>query len=181
MMINTARLGRVLLIALVAGSLNLVSTHRSDAQVLVGGGIKFSTADAFDLGLQAGGYFPIAALPGLRIGGDVSYYFPKTQNVLGVAEVETDLLAFNINGQYVLPLQPALWVYGLAGLSIGRASVSADAPGFGQASETETDTGLNIGGGAEFAVGFGRIYAEAKFVTGDFDRFGIAGGIRIPF
>jgi outer membrane immunogenic protein len=170
-MMNAARLGRVLLIALVAIGLSLVSTHRAEAQNVVGGGLKFSTEDALELGIQAGAYVGMqGVLPGLRIGGDVSYYLP-TDNF--------SLLAFNINGQLHFLVQEALSAYGLAGVSIGRWSFDVDDTIPQETSGTET--GLNLGGGVEFRMGFGLLYAEAKIVTGDLDRFAIAGGLRFPF
>jgi len=172
-MSNPIRFGRTLLAALVAVVLSFAATERANAQIVVGGGIAFTDLDPLDLGIQGNAYFGLPAMPELRIGGDIVYYFPQDG---------FDIIAFNVNAQYHFPLQPGTSVYGLAGLSLARWSFDDDfddIPGF-EFDTSGTETGLNLGGGIEFGVGFGSLYGEAKFVTGDLDRFVVAGGVRIP-
>ncbi len=75
-----------------------------------------------------------------------------------------------------------MMAYALAGLNIGFFKFETDFGGdlFGTGSVTDTEIGLNAGAGAQFDVGFGYAYGEAKLVLGGFDQFVIGGGIRIP-
>lgn len=149
----------------------VIGTSAASAQTVIGAGLAFTDADPFDLGIQVNAYIPIAAVPGLRVGGDFTYYLPQD---------DFNFFAINGNGQYYFMATPELSLYGLGGISFSRLSVDIDEiPGF-DGSASNTDIGINIGVGLEFMVGFGTIFGEAKIVTGDHDRIGIAGGVRIP-
>jgi hypothetical protein len=146
----------------------------SAQQTAVGAGLAYTDLDPFGLGIQVNGYVPIAAIPGLRVGGDFTYYLPESESFNGQS-LDMNLFAINGNAQYFLMAAPEFGLYGLAGLSLARVSVS-----FMGQSESETEMGLNLGIGGEFTVGFGAIFGEAKLVTGDADRIVIAAGVRIP-
>jgi len=147
-------------------------SDRAAAQVHVGGGLIYaSDMGNFDLGIQAGGYFGLEAIPALRLGADLEFYLPQSQTFSGHT-VTNSFVAFNANAHYFLITGETAEVYGLGGLTYGRLSTSGN-------SLTEID--INLGAGAEFPMAFGRPYGELKVVTGDFDRLVLAAGIRIPF
>jgi hypothetical protein len=147
----------------------------SAQQTVVGGGVVYVTdVEGFDLGFQVNGYLAIAAVPGLRVGGDFTYYLPHKET-FGSESITVNLMAFNGNAHYFFMSTPEMGLYGLGGLSLARISAS-----FMGQSESDTEMGLNLGIGAEFHLGFGALYGEAKMVTGDADRIVVGGGIRIP-
>lgn len=162
------------LIAAVCAAAVIGTSAASAQQTVVGGGLAFTDLGEFDLGFQVNAYVPIAAVPGLRVGGDFTYYLPQSETFLGES-IDANFFAINGNAQYYFMAAPELALYGLGGLSFGRASFSVAGE-----SDSDTDIGINIGIGLEFMVGFGTLYGEAKVVTGDYDRIGIAGGVRIP-
>jgi hypothetical protein len=144
--------------------------------------------EPFDLGAQAGLYVGLdRLLPGLRLGGDVEYYFRKSEEVIVVfpdqaagssdeitTTLESGFVAINLNAQYLFLRGAGLDLYGLAGLSTGRASTELLG-----ASQSETRTDLNLGGGLELPFGFLRLYAEAKLVVGEVDRLVAGAGLRL--
>ncbi|PWN07024.1 hypothetical protein [Rhodohalobacter mucosus] len=73
-------------------------------------------------------------------------------------------------------------VYGLAGINITGINVEFDTGGFGSASSSDSEIGLNIGGGAEFDVDFATLFGEAKFggIGHDANQFVVGAGLRFP-
>jgi len=144
----------------------------SAQQTVVGAGVAFTDAEWVDFGFQVNAYVPIGAVPGLRVGGDFTYYLPQD---------DINFFAINGNAQYYFMATPELALYGLAGISFSRISIDIDlGDDFFDFSGSDTDIGINIGIGLEYPVGFGALYGEAKIVTGTYDRIGLAGGVRIP-
>jgi opacity protein-like surface antigen len=177
------------------GGLVLVAalTLPASAQTVVLGGGLVHGADMepFDLGAQAGLYVGLnRLLPGLRLGGDVEYYFRDSEEVVvvfpdqatGFSEeittttLESSFVAINLNAQYLFLRGAGLDLYGLAGLSMGRASTEVLGT-----SQSETRTDLNLGGGLELPLTFLRLYAEAKLVVGEVDRLVAGAGLRLGF
>jgi hypothetical protein len=119
-----------------------------------------------DLDFGIGGFLsvPVPSLdPNLSIVPSFVYYFPE-----GVD-------AFEINGDvmYAFEVSPDTPVlpFAFAGLNIMRISV-------GSASNTEM--GLNLGGGITFRSESVEPFAGAKFEMGDLDGFVIFGGVGFP-
>jgi opacity protein-like surface antigen len=172
--------GKYAALAFALCSAALVGTTQASAQqAVVGGGLTFTDIGDFDLGLQVNGYLPLEAVPGLRLGGDFTYFLPQSESFMG-ASISANFFAINANAQYFFVTGDEFNLYGLGGLSIGRFSISGSEPGYGRESVSNTEMGLNLGGGGEFATGFGAIFGELKLVTGDYDRFTIAAGVRVP-
>jgi hypothetical protein len=124
--------------------------------------------------LEAIGVGAFIAIPvpqlaeGFAIVPDFTWYFPDGGDY------------FEINGDlaYYFPVaadSPVL-PFAFGGLSIGRVSV--DLGQFGEASDT--DVGLNLGGGVEFAAGSLNPFAGAKFELRDNTGFVIFGGLGFP-
>ena len=96
-------------------------------------------------------YFP-DGIDYFEVNGDVAYFFPVSADS---------------------PVMP----FAFAGLSIGRSSVDLG-PTFGDVSDT--DVGLNLGGGVQFAAGSINPFAGAKLELRDNTGFVIFGGLGFP-
>jgi hypothetical protein len=148
--------------------------------VVVGGGLVHGAdMEPFDLGVQAGLYVGLdRLLPGLRLGGDVEHYFRQSEEgvVHGdiIAIIESSFVAINLNAQYLFLRGAGVDLYGLTGLSRGRASTE-----FLGTSRSESRTDINLGGGLELPLAFLRLYGEAKLVVGDPDRLVAGAGLRL--
>lgn len=173
---------RLSALAVVVGALLVGSVAKAENQVgaetetdkVAGVGIVFGTGPD-TVGLQGNGWFGIPAVRGLRVGGDVVIYLPYE-------EVNVDLFFLTINpgAQYVfdipgVPVRP----YAEAGLAIAFARASF--PGGG--SDTNTELGLNLGGGVEYDAGFARIYGMLRyqFLGDNADQLELGGGLRWAF
>jgi hypothetical protein len=147
----------------------------ASAQFLLGGGLVFGS-DIESLGIQANGNYVINEENGIRLAGDITFYFPDD-----APGVDLSLFTINGNGHYIFTTTESLLAYALAGLNLAIVSVETDinVPGF-DASFTDTEIGLNLGAGVEYEVNFGYLYGEAKIVVGGFDQLVLGGGIRVP-
>lgn len=134
-------------------------------------GFQLEAGAAYGLEAEAVG-FQVGALYGFtqNIRGDanLTYFFPDSPD-----GVDNSLYEVNINGHYLFVDKEATAVYALAGLNLIRQEVSG-----GGYSVSGSETGLNIGGGAEFGVGFGGIYVEGKYALSSYDQFSLAAGVR---
>lgn len=126
----------------------------------VGGGIAYGT-EAEAIGIQAGAKY--AFTPEISGAADFTIYFPE----------HMDMWALNANAHYDFFAEDNITVYGLGGLNYTTMSVD-----FGGGSISDSDVGLNLGGGAEFGVDFANIYTELKYVLGSTDQLVLAGGLR---
>jgi opacity protein-like surface antigen len=159
------------------------TTSAHTQQTAVGVGIVYaSDIGDFDLGFQVNGYVALEQVPGLRIGGDFTYYLPQSESESWMGETvewSMNLFAINVNAQYFFLNSEEFGLYGLGGLSFARLSASLS--GLGESdSDSNTEMGVNLGGGGEFRTGFGSVFGELKFVTGDYDRTVLAVGVRFP-
>ncbi|MEX1136378.1 MAG: outer membrane beta-barrel protein, partial [Balneolales bacterium] len=128
--------------------------------------------------LQLNGYYRLPANEQIFVGGDFTYYFPDEETAFDV-EQRLTWMEFNINGQYHFIEDDELRAYGLGGLNYISVRSSVEADGF-EASDSESEIGLNIGGGVEYDLEFGLVYGELKFIISDADQLVLGGGIRIP-
>ena len=151
----------------------------ANAQIFIGGGLVFG-ADIENLGLQANGHFVVNEEKKLRIGANLTFFFPeKTSTAVG--DITTNLFAINVDGHYMFVNAEDLIMYAIGGLNL--SFVNIDAPtitGIGAFDTSASDLGINIGGGVEYTVPFGRAYAELKYTVGGFDQLEIGAGVRIP-
>lgn len=134
-----------------------------EGQFKVGGGLAYGL-EVEAIGVQAKGVYGFTD----EIDGAVDFiiYFPDNY----------DWWELNANAHYNFLAEEGTTVYGLAGLNYSTLSV--DFGQFGSASNSEV--GLNIGGGAEFGLDFANLYTEAKFVLGNADQLSLAAGLRFP-
>ena len=158
------------------------ATHTASAQFLVGGGLAFSTGasytglDAGGIGIQANGNYLLNEEQGIRLAADVTIFFPDDQ-----FGIDISFFTINTNGHYIFSTSETLMAYALAGLNFAVVSWDANVPVVGfNTSFSDTSVGLNAGAGAEYEVGFGYLYGEAKVVLGGADAFVLGFGIRVP-
>ncbi|SHF49871.1 hypothetical protein SAMN05443144_109102 [Fodinibius roseus] len=145
----------------LALAFNTTSYAQESSDVKIGGGIAYGT-EAEAIGVQIGAKY--AFTPEISGAADFTYFFPDV----------IDWWEINANGHYHFYAEEGTRVYGLAGLNY--ATLSYDMGSLGSASDSEV--GLNIGGGAEFAMDFADIYTELKYVLGSTDQLGISAGLR---
>lgn len=123
------------------------------------------------LGITADAYYAINN--NLRVGGGLTYFFPEDTPGANVNWFSVDL-----NGHYFLYSEDQLDIYGLAGLNILIQSVNYDNNQFDDTSNSEV--GLNIGGGVEYALDFADLFGELKLagLGGDADQLVLGAGLR---
>jgi len=174
-----------LTVLLISGVLITTQASAQDGTIKVGGGLMYGSG-VFNgggninnhLGLRVNGYYTINE--DFRAGADIGYFFPDEQGGLKVSVWE-----LNLNGNYMFYQDDSqgLSAYGLAGLNF--LSIKTDYNSSGQygsysGSGSDTKTGLNLGVGGEYAVNFGVIYAELKYVLSDADELVLGAGVRLP-
>jgi outer membrane immunogenic protein len=125
--------------------------------------------------LEAIGVGAFIAIPvpqlaeGFAIVPDFTWYFPDGFDYF---EVNGDIAYF-----FPVAADSPVAPFAFGGLSIGRTSID-----FGGTigSQSDTDVGLNLGGGVQFAAGSINPFAGAKFELRDNTGFVIFGGLGFP-
>jgi len=167
------------------------------AGLVYGSGIRFSGLNSDfenDLGIRVDGYY--AVTPEIRAGGDFTFYFPKeetisesSQGVTASGSAKQTVWELNINGHYIIQDEDGLILYALAGINITGINAENEieiSSQFGSQndgdSRSESEVGLNLGGGLEYALDFADLFAEAKLggLGGDADQFALGVGLRFP-
>jgi|AntRauTorcE11897_2_1112592.scaffolds.fasta_scaffold02283_3 opacity protein-like surface antigen len=143
-----------------------------------GSGVGFASLDN-DLGIRVDGYYAIN--PNIRVGADFTFYFPKSEG-----EVDVTVWELNFNGNYIFLDEEGLILYGLAGINITGINVDIPSTTIGGqtfgGSSSESEFGLNLGGGVEYALDFADLFGEIKLggLGGDADQFVLGAGLRFP-
>jgi len=129
----------------------VAAPRAADAQVYIGPEIAFN--DEADFGVGAGLEFDLPAIdPGISYLGDFIFFFPDG----------FDYFEFNTNLTYDLPLDDASIVpFVLSGLNVARVSSEGLVDDV-----SNTEIGLNVGGGLKFNAG-----DLSPRVTGRFNLF----------
>lgn len=158
----------VLIIGFIFFSSTQATAQDADSDVKLGVGLIYGN-QIENLGLRADGYYRVN--DEFRAGVALGYFFPDNTTFGDVNWFEIDF-----NGNYILNQEDDLMLYGLAGLNFLIQTVNFDAGG----SESQTELGLNLGGGLEYKVDFGSIFGELKFagIGGDADQLVLGGGLR---
>lgn len=149
--------------SVVLGLILMANTNVMAQDFSVGGGLAYGS-EVEAIGIQGGATYNFTEE--IRGTADVIIFFPDNY----------DWWELNVNGNYLFYSEEGINVYALAGLNY--ATVSVDLGQFGNASDSEL--GLNLGGGAEFGVDFANVYVELKYVLGNADQLGLSGGLRFP-
>lgn len=139
----------------------LLAMVPSQAQTIsVGGGLCYGT-EIEEIALDIRGIYSINEQ--IRIGGDIQYFF---------VEDPLSFMAINANAHYMFINTKDTKAYGLAGLNYARQSFS-----FMGVTSSNSEIGLNIGGGAQFNIGGPDLFIEGKYTIGDFDQVVIGAGV----
>lgn len=163
--------------------LNTAEAQTEEGDIKLGVGLAFgSGVGAFgsldnDIGIRVDGYYTIT--PEIRAGADFTFYFPKSEG-----DVDLTVWELNFNGNYIFVDEDGFMAYGIAGLNI--TGLTVDVPsvdtGFGTfgGSSSESEFGLNLGAGLEYALDFADLFAEAKLgnLGGNADQFALGVGLR---
>lgn len=151
--------------SLILGILFVLNTNAmAQNEFSAGGGLAYGT-EVEAIGIQGGATYSFTEE--FRGAADIIIFFPDNY----------DWWELNLNGHYKFLAEEGISVYALAG--INYATLSVDFGQLGSASDSEV--GLNIGGGAEFGVDFAKLYTELKFVLGNADQLALSAGLRFPF
>jgi len=158
---------RRLFSVLAAAAFLAVGASGVDAQVQLGPTLVFSDEVDFGVGATLNAEAPQLG-EGVGFLGEFLIYFPDTDGL--------DFFEINGNLTYDFPLENSTVLpFALGGLNVSRTSI--DAGGLGGASNT--DIGLNLGGGIRFDLGSFRPAVGGRFAIGDIDHFIIFG--TLPF
>ena len=126
----------------------------------VGGALVFGT-EIERPGLRGDGYVTLdKVLEGFRVGGDLTFFFPRS----GIT-----LFTLNGNALYSFFRREPWSVHALAGINIAHARGNG---------ASATEFGLNLGVGGEYDLGFADVYADAKYIISDFDQLVLGAGLR---
>lgn len=157
----------------------LAAPNNAQAQVEVDQPVfKLGPRVILDVGdvSDAGGDFGIGAdvriqIPSLPVQGNGSFNYYFTDDPYTIFAIDLNAVyPFGVDNQSFTP-------YAGGGLGITRVSADINT-GFGSVDASDTDIGLNLVGGAEFNAGNVTPFVEGQFtVGGDWNRFGITGGL----
>jgi len=136
--------------------------------VSVAGGLLAYHTDLEAVGVGAYFSVPLSSVhENLSLKPDFTFYFPDVGNY------------WELNGDAVwrfeLADNPSLIPFALGGISIAHASVDV-----GTTTVSDTDVGINLGGGIIFPLGTVRPVLGAKFEIQDDTGFVILGGLGFP-
>jgi opacity protein-like surface antigen len=162
-----------------------LAAPRADAQFSLIPYAGYNLEDGFGLlvgiGTEFVAPFELSNLD-LAIRPSAEYHFVDDSALAGFGSFSY----FQINGDVLARFSgsPSVAPYAGAGLALGISSVEFDNPfGGGSTSESNTEIGINIFGGAEFPglLGFGTPFAQGRFTLVDpTDQISILAGVSIP-
>lgn len=151
---------KVLFTLLLAG----VISFSASAQTRVGGHLAFgSEIESFGIGAVA----EFMIKENMGISPSFTYFF---------GDEYYNMWELNGNFNYYFATEGVAQFYGLAGLNFANVSYDDDV----YESDSNTEMGLNLGIGSNFAISNDKIlpYAEIKYVISDYDQLVILAGIK---
>lgn len=122
------------------------------------------------IGVQVNGVYGFSG--NIRGAADFTLFFPDQP-----ANGDYSFWTLNANAHYLFLSQETTNVYGLAGLNYATSEVTSNSQ-LGSFTVSASEVGFNLGGGAEFGVGFGNIFVEAKYIISDLDQLVLDAGVR---
>lgn len=146
------------LFAAVLSAAIVLAPRSAQSQVYLGPEVAWS--NDFDFGVGVGVEFGLPQLfTGANFMGDFLYFWEGD---------DFTYFEFNANLTYDLPLEDVPVVpFALAGVNIGRTSVDSDS----ELSGSNTDVGLNVGGGFKFHIGSFRPWIMGRVALGGTEAF----------
>ena len=116
----------------------------------------------------------------LAINGSFGMFFPSGASI-GTTEVDIDYWEANADLVYSLPIDASVAPFAMAGLNIARVSGGVSSDLIEQdLSASNTEVGINLGGGIVFPNDTVRPFVGAKYEIGGGEDFMVFGGIGIP-
>lgn len=156
---------KLLTLSLVLVLTLLMHSHASaQGEFSTGPGIAYGT-EIEAIGLQGSALYSFSEE--VRGAADLTIFFPDDDN-----GVDHSFWTINANVHYLLMIDNGSNFYGLGGLNYATQEFSNGT------SVSDSEAGLNLGGGAEFGLEFGTVYLEAKYIISDFDQLVLSGGVR---
>jgi len=150
---------------IICGLLLSFSFNTQAQDIKVGGGLTYGT-QVESIGIEGGAI--LGFTDKIRGAADLKIFFPDSPS-----GVDNSFWEINANANYMFFSAPTTNVYGLAGLNYATQKVSG-----GGFTVSNSEAGLNLGGGAEFGVGFGTIFTELKYVLSNYDQLDLSAGVR---
>jgi len=149
----------------VLGILFFVTSNAEAQTITAGGGVGYGSKSE-NANFQVNLYYRLPTLP-LRIGGDVGFSKPADD----LTEIDS-----NVNLHFMAVDTELLSLYTITGLNVLHSRFSQD-----EGTISNTDTGFNVGAGAELDLGFGRAFGEAKYILGTDreEQVVLGAGIRV--
>lgn len=165
---------RSTILAFVAVAALVASPSDASSQWLVGPYAAFH--DDAKLGVGA---FANVSVPNihenLAFSGDFGFFFPDDG---GYDAIDVDYWELNANALYRFPMEDMSFTpWAMAGLNIANGSVGVDLGEFGGGSASNTEIGVNLGGGLTFGTGSMKPFAGAKIELGGGEGAVIFGGL----
>lgn len=150
---------------LILGTLFFITSNAEAQTITAGGGVGYGSKSE-NANFQVNLYYRLPTLP-LRIGGDVGFSKPEDD----LTEIES-----NANLHFMAVDTELISLYTITGLNVLHARLSQ-----GDETFSDTDTGFNVGAGAEVDLGFGRAFGEAKYILGTEreEQVVLGAGIRV--
>jgi len=166
---------RKLSIALAATAFMMFAPQGVAAQITIGPTLALHDDADFGIGGTIGAMLPSLG-EGIGFMGDVIIFFPGDASLPVVGTVSQNYLEVNANITYDFPLENSTLVpFALGGLNIARASVDVSGAGGG----SNTDVGLNLGGGITFDAGNFRPSVAGRFEVSGGEGFVVF--VTLPF
>jgi outer membrane protein X len=142
----------------------------SYAQVRIGGFLGYGS-EVEQLAIGANAEFFLNEK--MAIAPSIAFYLPEESGPYKLSVWE-----LNGNFHYYFVSEDMISVYGLGGLNFTSVHLNYDGPGFG-GDNSETEIGLNLGGGINFKVTDKIIpFGELKYAISDFDQVAIFFGVK---
>ncbi len=156
-------------IQILLGIALLSSFAVSAQQIGLRGGFAYTT-EIEKLGLNLGGQYSIN--PEIDLSAGFTFFTGESTSIFGTT-IKSNFWMFDIDGHYNFNVENDFTIYPLVGLNFTTASVK-----IGDNRDSTTELGLNIGGGAKYALTDALdAFFELKYIIGDFDQGVIGLGV----
>ncbi len=159
-------------ILILIGIAIIASCSQSFAQTKLGGGLAYGS-EIENVGINVHGEYFFNE----QWSGEVGFVYFLPKNIVG--DLNLKWFEINTNAHYYFDVDN-VEPYAIGGLNIAIVSSDFVNPFTGeQSSVSNTEVGLNIGGGVSFDIGSAvKPFGELRYVLGDADQLVIGGGVR---